>query len=57
MKMIERIFEKRLRNVVKRDEMQMGFMLGRETVDAIFILIQMLEKYEMSGRKLYVIFF
>ena len=30
MKVIERIFEKRLRNVLKLHEMQMGFMPGRE---------------------------
>ena len=52
MKVIERTFEKRLKNVVRRDEMQMGLMHGRGTFDAIFILRQMLEKYEMAGRKL-----
>ena len=36
--------------------MQLGFMPERETIDAIFILQQMLEKYGMSGRKLYIIF-
>ena len=43
MKVAERIFEKRLRNVVKIDEMQMKFMPRREAIDAIFILQQMLE--------------
>ena len=56
MKVIEKIFEKRLRNVTKLDEMQMDFMPGRGTVDAIFILRQMLEKYEIDGRKLFVEF-
>ena len=36
--------------------MQMGFMPGRGTTDAIFILRQLLEKYEMAGRDLYVVF-
>ena len=56
MKVIERIFERRLRKVVKLDEMQMGFMPGRGTTDAIFIMSQLLEKYEMAGRDQYMIF-
>ena len=56
MKVIERIFEKRLRKVVKLDEMQMGFMPGRGTTDAIFIMRQLLEKYEMAERNLYMVF-
>ena len=34
--------------------MQMGFMPGRGTTDAIFIMRQFLEKYEMAGRDLYI---
>ena len=56
MKVIERIFERRLRKVVKLDEMQMGFLPGRGTTDAIFIMRQLLEKYEMAGRNLYMVF-
>ena len=56
MKVIERIFKRRLRKVVKLYEMQMGFMPGRGTTDAIFIMRQLLEKYEMAGRDLYIIF-
>ena len=52
MKVTERIFERRLRKVVELDKMQMGFMPGRGTVDAIFILRQLMEKYEMAGRYL-----
>ena len=37
-----KVIEKWLKNVVKLDEMQIGFMLERETVNAIFILRQML---------------
>ena len=51
-----RIFEKRLRNVVKLDEMQEEFMQGRRIVDAVFIFRQMLEKLEMAKRKLYTVF-
>ena len=56
MKVIEKIFERRLRKVVKLDEMQMGVMPGRGTTDAIFIMRQLLEKYEMAGRDLYMVF-
>ena len=38
MKVAERLLEKRLRRLVKVDQMQFGFMLGRSTVDAIFFL-------------------
>ena len=38
MKVIERISEKQLRNAVNLGEMQMGFMLGTETVDEMFIM-------------------
>ena len=31
-------------------------MPGKETIDAIFILRYTLEKYEMAGRKLYMVF-
>ena len=36
--------------------MQMGFIPGRGTTDAIFIMRQLLEKYEMAGRDLYMVF-
>ena len=54
MKVIERIFERRLWKVVKLDEMQIGFMPGRGSTDAIFIMRQLLEKYEMAGRDIYI---
>ena len=56
MKVIERIFQRRLWKVVKLDEMQMGFIPGRGTMDAIFITRQLMEKYEMAGRNLYMVF-
>ena len=31
----------------------MGFMPGRGMTDAIFIMRQLLEKYEMAGKDLY----
>jgi len=36
MKVIERVFERRIREQVKIDAMQFGFMPGKGTTDAIF---------------------
>jgi len=33
--------------------MQFGFMKGKETTDATFILRQMQEKFRIKGKKLY----
>ena len=43
--------------MIKIDEMQMVFMPGKGTIDAISILRQMLEKFDMAGRTLYMVFF
>ena len=45
MKILERVIERRVRNVVKIDSMQFGFMARKSTTDAIFILRQLQEKY------------
>ena len=37
MKLVERIFEHRIRQQVEIDNMQFGFMKGKGTTDAIFI--------------------
>ena len=51
MKVIEKIFEKWLKNMVKLDELQLRFMSDRGIADATFLLQQVFEKYEMAGRK------
>ena len=56
MKVVERLLEKRLRRLVKVDQMQFGFMSGRSTVDAIFILRTMQESYLEKNRKLFICF-
>ena len=38
MKVLERVLEKRIRCRVLIDNMQFGFMPGKETTDAIFIM-------------------
>ena len=53
LKVFDRIMDRRIRNKVVIDECQFGFMPGRGTVDAIFIIRQLQEKYIGKNRKLY----
>ena len=41
---LERVIEARIRKIVKTDDMQFGFSLGKGTTDAIFIVRQVQEK-------------
>ena len=45
MKVLERVIETRVRKIIKIDSMQFGFVAGRSTTDAIFIVRQLQEKY------------
>jgi Reverse transcriptase (RNA-dependent DNA polymerase) len=45
LKILERIVETRVRKIIKIDSMQFGFMEGRGTTDAIFIVRQLQEKF------------
>jgi len=56
MKVIERVFERRISEKVKIDAMQFGFMPGKGTTDAIFTVWQMQKKYGCKGKKLYFAF-
>ena len=49
MKIVERVLENRRRGLVMIDEMQFGFMPGKGTTHALFILRRMQE--EFHGRK------
>ena len=53
MKVIEHVFERRIREKVKIDAMQFGFVPRKGTTDAIFTVWQMQEKYGCKGKKLY----
>ena len=50
MKVIERVFERRIREKVKINAMQFGFMPGKGTTDAIFTVRQMQVKYGCKGK-------
>jgi len=41
MQMVERIFEDRIQQQIDIDDMKFGFMKGKGTIDAIFIVRQM----------------
>ena len=56
MKVLERVIEGRLRKIVKIDNMQFGFMSGRSTTDAIFIVRQLQEKYLAKSKDLWMAF-
>ena len=53
MKVVERISEHRIRQQIEADDMQFGFMKGKETTDAIFTVRQMQENFRVKGKKLY----
>ena len=55
MKVIERVFERRIREKVKIDALQFG-KPGKGTTDAIFTVRQMQEKYRCKRKKLYFAF-
>src|SRR3954470_20176774 len=50
MKLWERIIERRLRSITSITENQFGFMPGRSTIEAIFILRQLLENIEKNAK-------
>ena len=56
MKIVEKVLENRLRCIVKVNEMQFGFMPGKGTVDAVFILRRLQEEYLKKKKKLYKCF-
>ena len=56
MKVLERVLEKRIRCQVSIDNMQFGFMPGKGTTDAIFIMRQVQEKHQAKKNKLYYAF-
>jgi len=56
LKVLERVFEARIRKMVKIDEMQFGFSPGKGTTDAIFIVRQVQEKFLGKQKELWMAF-
>ena len=56
MKVLERVVEGLVRQRVEIDEIQCGFMSGRGTTDAIFIVRQLQEKHLAANKPLYMAF-
>ena len=56
MKVLERVLEKRIRCQVSIDNMQFGFMHGKGTTEAIFIMRQVQDKHQAKKNKLYYAF-
>ena len=46
MRIFEKVLERRVRELVNIDSMQFGFMPGRGTTDALFVVQGMQEKYK-----------
>ena len=56
MKVSERVVEGLIRQRVEIDEMQCGFMSGRGTTDATFIVHQLQEKHLAANKPVYMAF-
>ena len=56
MKVLERIVDGLIKQVVSIDDTQFGFVPGRGTTDAIFVVRQLQEKYLAANKRLYMPF-
>ena len=56
MKILERIVDGLIRQVVSIDDSQFGFVTGRGTTDSIFVVRQLQEKYLAVNKRLYMAF-
>ena len=55
-KLYEKVLDGHLDELADIDKMQYGFMPGRKTVDAVFILRTLSEKFRAKYKKLFFIF-
>ena len=56
MKILERIVDGLIRQLVSVDDSQFGFVPGRGTSDAIFVVRKLQEKYLAVNKRLYMAF-
>ena len=56
MKILERIVDGLIRQLVSIDDSQFGFVSGRRTTEAIFVVKQLQEKYLAANKRLYMTF-
>ncbi|GLS47117.1 hypothetical protein GCM10007884_51210 [Methylobacterium brachythecii] len=56
MKLWERVIEQRIRRETEVTENQFGFMPGRSTMEAIYILRKLMEKYREKKKNLHMVF-
>ena len=54
MKIVERVLERRIRELVNIDSIQFGFMPGRGMTDELFVVRRMQKEYRDKKKKLYM---
>ena len=55
MKIIERVVDGLIRQVVSIDDSQFGFVPGRGATDTIFVVLQLQKKYLAVNKRLYMV--
>jgi hypothetical protein len=56
MKLWERVIEHRLMRVTNVTENQFRFMPGRSTIEAIFLISQLMKRYREQKKDMYMVF-